>query len=158
MKMNCKSCGTEIEVMVEKSIHLCAPVDKRLLASTYDIPFCCGFCGGIKFQYHAIRGVVFVWPLYRLDKRFENKNSKIIIPEFVKKTELSDTGIILSVGPGFYDKKHKDKWRAVVGLCSGMKVIYDCTVPWGIDTKGSDGRFYYVKICDFSDVSVEIAE
>ena len=156
--MNCKSCGTKVEVKGGKSTQYYEPVDKRLIASTYSIPFYCKLCGAIKFQYRAIRGVVFIWPLYKYDKRFENKRSKIIIPESVKRSELSDIGIILSIGPGFHDKKRKDRWREVTGLSVGMKVVYDSTVPWTLDACDDNGKEHLVKICDFTDVLVEIEE
>ncbi|MHA1592382.1 MAG: hypothetical protein ACTSUP_07925 [Candidatus Heimdallarchaeaceae archaeon] len=155
--MKCNKCGSEIKLKAG-STEQYEPVDKKLIASVYDIPFYCDNCGAIKFSHQAIRGVVFIWPMYKFDTRFENKKSNIIIPETVIKSELSDIGIILSYGPGFYDKKNKNKWRQVAGLSVGMKVIYDKGVPWGIDVEGIDGKLYHVTICDFTDVMVEIDE
>lgn len=171
--MNCENCGTEIEMIGRTARHYyipdgfgsrpppchCEPVDKRLIASTYDIPFRCELCGAIKFKYRAIRGVVFIWPFYRFDdKRYAD--SEIIIPENVRKddAELSDIGIILSVGPGFHDKKRKGKWREVIGLYPGMKVIYDKSIPWFLEARDDNDEKHLVKICDFTDVLVEIEE
>ena len=156
MNCNCQACGTEVKIMGKGSTHWYEPVDKHLIAKIYDIPFYCETCGAIKFPRRAIRGVVYIWPLY---KELAHKDSCIIIPESLKKAEYTDIGIILSHGPGFYGIKAKAEiWTDVIGLSVGMKVVYDKDVPWGETVKANDGKGYYVRICDVTDIMVELVE
>jgi hypothetical protein len=154
--MKCDECKAEVIVVGETAQHY-ELVDKRLKASTYDIPFKCNLCGAIKFSHKAIRGVVFVWPLYKYDKRYGPKLT-IVIPENVVQENPSDFGIILSFGKGYYSKKEPGKFNPITNLFVGMKVAYDKTVPWGLDVKTSEGVPYYVKYCDYTDIWAEVVD
>jgi len=154
--VKCTSCGTEIEIVEEKTSFRYTPVDKQADSNKYNIPFFCTLCRAIKFPYRAIRDIVFIWPLLYY---VENVKSDIlVIPDTLKYSEHSDYGIILSHGPGYYDKKNKDKWKPVTGLSVGMKVLYDKSVPWSDRVIGSDGKEYPVVICSAADVSAEVIE
>jgi len=151
--MNCPNCHKEV-VVKGRTTHHYELIDERLCARTNDIPFYCPMCGAIKFPYRAIRDIVFIWPLlYYIE---EIKSSIILIPDKLKYSEHSNLGIVLSYGPGFYNKKKKNKWTPVTGLSIGMKVCYDKTVPWCDYVLGVDNKNHKVVICSFSDISAEV--
>ena len=153
--MNCPNCNTEVKVKGKTTLFY-EIVNKLLDSNKYHIPFYCTVCGAIKFPYRAIRNIVFIWPLMHYIE--EAKSDIIIIPDELKYSEYSNFGIVLSYGPGFYNRKKKDKWIPVTGLSVGMKVVYDKTVPWCDYVPGIDGKKHKVIICSFADVSAEVVD
>lgn len=153
--MKCSECNTDVKKIGKRlGCYEYLLVDKRLVAATHSVPFYCNTCGAIKFIYTAVRGVIFVLPIYKYTQKSDKLSNILIIPQEVKQAELSSFGIILSAGPGFYNKKNK--WINVNGLYPGMKVIYDASTPWNVDVLGNDGKKHLVKLCDVTDVMVEI--
>jgi len=106
--------------------------------------------GNLCFPYRAILDRVFIYPTPPPEK-FRSKRSVIEIPGQFRKYYQDGTGIILSIGPGYYDEK--GKWHSTLEqLKVGMKVAFDKTVPWGCDVVGLDGKEYLVTICGYNDV------
>jgi len=106
--------------------------------------------GKLEFPYRAILDRVFIFPTpppKRLGKR-----KSIIIPEQQRKQYQDSTGILLSVGPGYYDKKG-NWYQTTEQLKPGLKVLFDKSVPWGTHVKGVDGKKYFVVMCGVQDIS-----
>lgn len=151
--MRCKDCGNKVFIVNGKEgTHHYASTNPELDSSKYSIPFFCDICGSIKFPYRAIRDIVFIWPLV---KETFQKDGLIEIPEQFKKFYLSDLGIVLSAGPGYYDNK---RFHPSEGLRVGMRVIYDKSVLSETYVKGNDGKKYFIKICGYLDVRCVVEE
>jgi len=106
--------------------------------------------GNLCFPYRAILDRVFIYPTPPPEK-FRGKRNVIEIPGQFRKFYQDGTGILLSVGKGYYNKE--DKWCPTTDqLRIGMKISYDKTVPWSCDVKGLDGKEYFVIICGVSDI------
>ena len=142
--MKCSYCNTEIENN--------KPINPLLYAHTYGIPFFCTFCGAIKFNYRAIRDIVFLWPIpltrtYVEEGVVERPESSIDSEDEVY--GRSNLGIVLSVGPGYYDNK---RFHPTNTLERGMKILYDKNVPWRTYVKDNDGKSRMVVFCGFKDI------
>lgn len=106
--------------------------------------------GKLEFPYRAILDRVFIFPTPP-PERFRSKRNLITIPKSQRKQYQDGTGILLSVGPGYYDKK--GEWHPTTGqLEPGQKVLFDSSVPWSINIEGVDGKKYFVVICGVQDV------
>lgn len=105
--------------------------------------------GKLKFSYRAISDMVFIFPTpppKRLGKR-----SLIVIPEAQRKGYQDSTGILLSVGPGYYNKR--GDWLPTTDqLKPGLKVLFDNSVPWGTLVEGVDGKKHSVVLCGVQDI------
>jgi hypothetical protein len=121
-------------------------------------PFVCPHCKRFRFKYRAIRDVVLIWPM-PLPPTFV-EGGAIVRPESSINADdelygRSDYGLVLSVGPGYYDNK---KFHPTHTLEVGMKVVYDKLVPWKVYVEGCDGKEELVVICGFKDVRGVVEE
>jgi len=106
--------------------------------------------GNLQFPYRAIFDRAFIFPT-PLPERYESEYSMFEIPKMYRKYYKSDSGILLSVGPGYYEDS--GKWHPTSDqLSPGCKVMYDKTVPWGITVPGLDGKEYAIVMCGYLDV------
>ena len=105
--------------------------------------------GNLNFPYRAIRDRVLIYPSPLPETIGEKK--LVILPNFLKKYYQKGTGILLSVGPGYWDDK--GKWHPTSDqMKPGIKVQFDKTVPWKYYLEGLDGREYSVVFCGYQDV------
>ena len=112
-----------------------------------DNPFFCEECLEIHFPYKPIRDIVFIYPTPPPETF---KGSQIVIPEDHREFYLDGKGIVVAVGPGYYDKKLK-VFRSMQ-LEVGDRVIYDKTVPWVDSVIGLDGKEHVIVFCGEQDV------
>jgi len=111
--------------------------------------------GKLKFPYRALFDKVFIWPTPPPKKI--GKRSLLDIPEQFRKRHQDGTGILLSVGPGYWGKK--GKWhKTPEELKPGLRVAFDKSVPWGQSVKGEDGKNYRVVVCGVADILGVIEE
>jgi len=143
--MKCPECSTECTG--RKNL---VPRDKKLIAKTYKIPFYCETCGAIKWKYRALLDLVFIWPVPPKDTYGEE--SLIEIPTQYKEFYPSDYGIVLSIGPGYYDDRQFHPTPD--NITRGMKVLYDKQVPYEIPISGNDGKEYTVKTIGYQDIKL----
>jgi len=146
--MQCHECGVECKLVRGKP----APVNQLLRASTYKVPFFCITCGAIKWDLTALRDVVFLYP-FEPAKTFK-KDGLLSIPEQYRHTYdyMSDFGVVLSVGPGYYGKTKF--YPTDPRIQPGMVVIYDKYVLWETSVRGTNGLNYIVKMMGFGDVKM----
>ncbi len=81
----------------------------------------------------------------------------ILIPDTVSEDLRKAEGILLSVGPGYYDdsgKFHKTSDQ----LKQGVKVMYDKDVPWSTIVKDKNGKEHKLVICGVQDIHGVINE
>lgn len=133
--------------------------DPLLIAKNHRVPFYCEECGRIKFPYKAKWDYVFIWPI-PMPETFVD-GGEIVRPDNTDNPEdevygRSGEGVVLSFGPGYYDKRNK--FHPSTGLKVGMKVYYDKGVPPRVHVRGVDGKNYVVVICGYRDVKGEIVE
>jgi hypothetical protein len=154
--MICEECGAHVQVVpIGAGEKCCEPVDKNMLADKDDIkvPFYCKTCGSIKFEYKAVRDVVFLYP-----KPLPEKIGSIHLPSehFVggspQEKMAENSGIVLSVGPGGVDTRKKVYYSTKGLFCAGDKVWYNRKVPWRTRMKGTDGKEHEVVYCGVKDV------
>lgn len=145
--MICRTCNTEIleeELFPGKY----TPTNNLLRAHTYGVPFCCSFCGAIKFPYKAVRDVVFVYPFPY--PAVYKEGTMILIPEKYKEFYGDGTGVILSIGPGYYDN---ERFRPTPPeLVVGLKVLFDKDVPWRCLVPDGRGKSHEIVYCGVKDV------
>jgi len=114
-------------------------------------PFYDKVAKALKFNFRPLHDFAFIFPL--VEKRFRKgaKTSSIIeIPAFALEEYVDDTGIVLAIGPGYYDKKNK--FHSTASIKAGMLVAYDKRVPTAMLTKGLDGRQHRIVICGYQDM------
>lgn len=105
--------------------------------------------GVLKFPYKPTLDRCFIWPTPPPEK--VGREKLLYIPKQFERRYQDKTGIILSVGPGYYSKK--GKWNPVPSeLKPGVKVVFDHSVPWGYRFAGLDGKKHFVFLCGVSDV------
>lgn len=111
--------------------------------------------GNIQFPLKPTADRIFLFPSLPPEKFQEN--GTIIIPEQQRKHYRKDVGIILALGPGYYDSE--GEWHPMSPqLKVGTVVKYDITVPWEEIVKGLDGKQYAVVLCGNSDILGVIGE
>jgi co-chaperonin GroES (HSP10) len=137
--MNCSKCGCETKSVTLNNLMHIEPKqgDMYLKLKKYNIPFACDECGGLVFNYQALKNIVFIWP----DSLPDATRGGIIIPEKYKKFFGSEYGIVLSVGR---DVKVK--------VNIGDRVLYDKTVPWELEVIDNLGKNQILKVMNFKDV------
>jgi len=76
------------------------------------------------------------------------------IPEQFRDDHQDGTGIILSIGDGYWGKyKKKSKWFSPSHvLVPGVHVFFDKSVPWFAMFQGLDGKMHKVAYCGFLDI------
>jgi co-chaperonin GroES (HSP10)/predicted RNA-binding Zn-ribbon protein involved in translation (DUF1610 family) len=144
----CSECGNDIIKSKNKKRRFkWEPVNKRLDSEVEQVPFYCNTCGSVHINLKALHNYVFIYPI---KKKSKSISSVLIVPE-VDEPEYTDYGIVLTYGKGYYDNK---RYHPVSDLKVGMKVVYDKTVPWGIEWQGTDGKKYLIKIMPYLDVKL----
>lgn len=124
----------------------------RELASEIGTPFHTED-GEIAFSVQAMRHIAFVWPTPS-PKTF-GELGILDIPEQFRDEHQDGTGLLLSIGPGYWgkDKKGKDTWVPVPEeLVPGSLVYFDTSVPWHVMMEGQDGEMHKVIYCGFRDI------
>jgi co-chaperonin GroES (HSP10) len=152
----CPVCGVEnIKYNKNEGIRF-RPKNILLDSTSYGVPFRCSTCRAIQFSIKAVRDVVFLWPI-PLPKTFVEGGLIVRTDKSMDvKDEMygrSEYGIILSVGPGYYDNK---KFHRTCELKVGSKVIYDSKVPWCMDVLGFDNKMHTVIYCGIRDIQAVI--
>lgn len=105
--------------------------------------------GKIKSPYRMLRDLCLIWPTPP-PERIGEKNL-IEIPEFIRSEFQDGTGILLSVGPGYYDKD--DKYHPTSDqLRPGVRVSFDKSVPWITNAVGNDKKTYKLVMCTAQDI------
>jgi hypothetical protein len=103
----------------------------------------------LTFPYRAVEGKCFIYPCPPPETL--GKDNLISIPQEYQEYYQDGTGILLSIGPGYYDKKNK--WNPTdPKLKPGVKVFFDKTVPWEIHVYGNDRKRYRVVVCTEADI------
>jgi co-chaperonin GroES (HSP10) len=104
--------------------------------------------GGIKFPYKALFSKVFIW---RIPPKDKHGKGIIEIPKIYLDEYQDGTGIVLSIGPGYYSDN--GKWNPSDDMIKvGDKVMFHKGIPWGITLKGLDGKNYHVTMCNMVDI------
>ena len=110
--------------------------------------------GKLKFHVQATRHIVFIWPTP--PPATFGELGILDIPEQFREEHQDGTGIVLSVGPGYWgkDKKTKKmKWfPSPKELVPGCRVYFDTSIPWHVMMEGLDGKMHKVMYCSFRDV------
>jgi len=106
----------------------------------------------LEFNWKAMRDVVFVVPdplpeKYRVPG--EQLEPILFIPDRFREKHGNEYGIVISVGPGYYDRHMRFKPTDVQ---IGDRVIYDKEVPWSLDLKGADGKDHVCKFMGNGDI------
>jgi co-chaperonin GroES (HSP10) len=130
LNKGCNGCNTSSEMLE--------------IIKKFEIPFVCIKCGGFLFPYKAVLDRVFLYP-----QKTPAKIGSIFLTETYRASKEQEIGVILSVGPGYYNKK--GVFISVDDFKGGDVVIYDKQVPWVHWVKWN-GRTYKVKIMGHRDV------
>jgi len=152
--MKCPNCSTEVRVVNSPgegsdTEHL-VPVDPDCLGARYENPFHCIVCGGIQFPIRPLRDLTYLW-----SDPVPEKVGSIYIPKMAQESLLNEFGLVLAVGPGYYDKKGK---YHPTELKPGQRVFYDNTVPWSVYVKTPDGVKHIVKFMGEQDIKGAVTE
>ena len=123
----------------------------KILLEKYNVPFKCSICGGIKFPYQALNGIVFIWP-----KPLADSQGKLFIPEVLRDQFKTSLGIVLSSGKGCIDKRTQAYIESEIA--QGDIVAYDNSVPWKMKMKAPDGKEYDVIMANILDVNAKLLE
>lgn len=76
----------------------------------------------------------------------------ICIPEKFQEEYLQGIGVLLAIGPGFFDDK--GKWHRIPSdLVPGVYVQYNLEVPWRHIQTAPDGKKYSIVLCGAADIS-----
>lgn len=105
--------------------------------------------GLVEFSLRPLRDLVFVFPDPPPEKLGEEQ--LIHIPESYRKKYHNGSGTILAAGLGYTDNKGRFHPTSSE-LKPGTRVIFDISVPWGVDVTGSDGKKHYVILCGTTDI------
>ena len=104
--------------------------------------------GSINFPYRALHDKVFMWRIPPVPKFIK---SVIEIPKQYLEYYQDGSGIILSVGPGYWSQK--GEWIASnEKVKPGTRVMIHKGVPWETRVTGLDGKRYSVTICHVVDI------
>lgn len=106
--------------------------------------------GKIRFPWRPTSDRAFIYPCPPPDTYIPG--GRIVIPDAHKDFYFQGIGVLLAVGPGFFDDK--GKWHGVpVDLIPGVLVKYDQTVPWRQVETAPDGKDYVIVLCGAADIS-----
>jgi hypothetical protein len=175
VRNECSVCGQGVTIEGEPdfigSSDVCTMhydvVDETMLAWKYGIPFGCPLCGSVWSEYRPLRDIVVLWAFNDYPPWIYNTD--IIIPEAAVNHAQSDLGIVLRVGPGYFDRDKVAPKRGHLDLESmlpGMRrpivrtdsinvgdiVTYDKGVPWAIPMLGLDRNPHHIVFCGALDV------
>lgn len=105
--------------------------------------------GNIHFPLNPTFDRIFLVPSPPPEK-FED-DGVIFIPQQFRMDYVKNIGILLAVGPGYYNKK--GVWCSVPSqLKPGVRVYYDVTVPWRHTAKDLDGEEREIILCGATDI------
>lgn len=105
--------------------------------------------GKVKFPWNPTADRVFIFPSPPPETIGEKRI--ILIPEKFREEHIDQRGILLAVGPGFFDDK--GRWNPTPPeLVPGVTVIYDYTVPWRALARGQDKEKHLVVLCGVGDI------
>ena len=152
--MNCEVCGTEVKRVTKagtkSDIECLVPVDPTCFGARHGNPFHCIVCGGVLFPVRPLRDLTYLWP-----DPVPEKIGSIYIPEKARESLENEFGLVLAIGPGYYDKK--DRYHPTE-LKPGQRVFYDNTVPWSMYATAPDGGRYVVKFMGEQDIKGMVVE
>ena len=112
--------------------------------------------GKLKFKVQATRHIAFIWPTP--PPTTFGELGILDIPEQFREEHQDGTGILLSIGPGYWGQDPKKKRRCIKWfpspkeLVPGCRVYYDNSVPWHVQMEGLDGKMHKVVYCGFRDI------
>lgn len=108
--------------------------------------------GKLRFPVQATRHVAFIWPTPPPETFGEL--GILDIPEKFREEHQDGTGILLSIGSGYWGKhKKKPKWYSPPEvLVPGIRVFFDVSVPWSAMFQGQDGEMHKVVYCGYRDI------
>jgi len=105
--------------------------------------------GEIQFPWKPTADRAFIFPSPPPETFIEG--GVIRIPETLQLDYRKGYGVLLAVGPGFYNKK--GRWCPTLPeLSPGCHIYYDVTVPWREVVIGVDGKEHVVVFCGASDI------
>ena len=98
--------------------------------SRWAITNACPFfdCGEaeVKFNYRVLRDMAVIW---QYEPPIVYGKGLLHVPPGFEDNHKVGVGVLLAIGPGYYDKK--DKWIPVNDrLIPGVIVEYDMSIPW----------------------------
>lgn len=137
MQKKCKVCGDGIKF--------------REVVEKYEVPFVCKECGGLYIKTKMILDRVCIWPDKAEDKY---RGTSFFIPENWK-PDYKYKGLVLDVGPGYYDKK--GEWNGTE-LKVGMRILFNRKCPWKLKIEDIKGELISVPIVGERDVLARIEE
>lgn len=142
MAEKCPTCGSD-------------SADKKLVAvlDKYKIPFRCKSCGSLDFPYRATLDRVMVFP-DPLPETFLQEGS-LIIPHRVQYAYEKDYGVVVAVGPGYFNKRGKFTPTTVK---PGDRVCYDKNRPSQLNVPCNDGQSYSIKLVSEQDIHGTVEE
>jgi len=109
----------------------------------------------LKFPCRALHDRAFIWPLPAPERFGEEK--LIEIPQIYRQYYQNGEGILLSIGPGYWESK--GKWNPISDqLKPGIIVLYNKNVPWYTFVEDLEGKKQFVVICGAQDIYGPIGE
>lgn len=124
--------------------------------------------GQVHSPFRAILDRCIVWPTPPPER---GELGIVEIPELFRDQFQNSTGVLLSVGPGYWGKENEGPqilsrmrlrkpgdnnhmvWHPTTDqLKPGVLVYYDNSVPWGAQGVGLDGKAYNLVICTVQDI------
>ena len=142
--------------MIEKCKYCYSDIDSedtKLLDNIkeYQVPFVCEVCGGLKFPYQALKGIVFVWP-----KPIPETQGAIYIPDRVRAIFKTSYGMVMSTGPGCIEKRTGIFVPAEV--IPGDILSYNNNIPWQIEVPDANGKKHTIDMMNVLDVEAIIED
>jgi len=105
--------------------------------------------GNMHFPYRALESKAFIWPAPPPETLGEL--GVILIPIQYREFYAEGYGILLSIGPGYWNDK--GKWFPVDPLLKpGVTVSFDSTIPYRAMLDGPDGKVHEVYRCVEADI------
>lgn len=105
--------------------------------------------GSIVFPWKPTSDRAFIFPSPPPETFIEG--GVIEIPEQFREEHRQGYGVLLAIGPGFFDRR--GKWKSILpDLSPGMEVVYDVSVPWRAIAEGQDGQNHLVVMCGATDI------
>lgn len=152
--MNCTKCGVEVrKSLIEASgdgpqgFHW-VPVNILLWHDNYKVPFYCEECGAIKSPWKPLRDIALIYPIPVKDTYA--MGGQVVIPDNYKQFYRKGEGVLLAVGPGYYDTKKFCPTNPQ--LTTGSFVRYNPEVPWSLPVIATDDKEHILIICGAQDI------
>lgn len=108
--------------------------------------------GELQFPVQATRHIAYIWPTP--PPTTIGALGIFELPEGIREDFQDGTGILLSIGPGYWGRdKKKLRWVPTPkDLVPGSLVFFDTSVPWKFQMKGLDGEMHKIVYCGFRDI------